>query len=202
MSLAVPLTPTASPLTAKDFQDLAQAQTRAKKIRRAAGVAAMNGWLTGFFALTSAPFAPFSLASFLVTIGLGVIAYNEFRGRRRLLQFDPESAALLGWNQVAFLGLIATYCLWMLYTGLTGEGVFAAELKKNPELTGALGSVEQYDDLYRGIVLAVYGTIIMLSGIFQGGNAWYYFSRRKFLAGYVRETPAWICDVQRATAAR
>jgi hypothetical protein len=175
---------------------------RTKKIRKAAGVAAFNGWVTAFFALTSAPFAPFSMIGFLVTIGLAVVAYNEFQGRKRLLQLDQKAADMLGWNQLGFLALIVVYSLSMLYSGLTGESPFAAELSKTPELAEVLGPVQQYDDLYRLIIVAVYGTVIALSVVFQGGNAWYYFSRRRILAGYLKETPSWICDVQRATAAR
>jgi hypothetical protein len=201
MSIAVSANPAAGPLSAGHLQELAQAQSRAKKIRTAAGVAAFNGWMTAFFAVASAPFAPFSFAGALVTLGLGVVAYNEFQGRRKLLQFDARGADLLGWNQLGFLGLIVVYSAWMLFTGLTGEGPFAGELQRNPELAGVLGSLQQYDDLYRLIVVAVYGSVIVLSSIFQGGNAWYYFSRRKLLAGYLRDTPVWICDLQRATAA-
>jgi hypothetical protein len=42
--------------------------------------------------------------------------------------------------------------------------------------------------------------MIVLGVLFQGGYALYYFSRRKLLTGYVRDTPVWICDLQRATA--
>jgi hypothetical protein len=179
---------------------LEQAQVRAKQIRTAAGVAAFNGWVTAFFAAASAPFAPFSFVGALVTLGLGVVAYNEFQGRRKLLQFDARGADMLGWNQLGFLGLIVVYSAWMLFTGLTGAGPFAGELQKSPELASILGPVEQYDELYRMIVVAVYGTMIVLGVLFQGGYALYYFSRRKLLTGYVRDTPVWICDLQRATA--
>ena len=177
------------------------ANERAKKIRKAAGVAAFNGWMTGIFAVTSAPFAPFSIAGFLVTVGLGIVAYNEFQGRKRLLLFDDSAPRLLGWNQVGFLTMIIVYCLWMIFTGLTGEGPFAAELAAKPELREVLDSIDGLDYFYKLIVLAIYGTVIVLSAIFQGWNAYYYFSRRKHVEDYVRETPEWVIDVQRATAA-
>jgi hypothetical protein len=190
----------AEPLTPQHLQELSQAQQRAAKIRRAAGVAAFNGWMTAFFAAASAPFAPFSLIGLLTTVGMAVIAYNEFQGRKRLLRFDTGGATLLGWNQLGFLALIVAYSLAMLSSGLAGEGPFSSELKSSPELASVLGSVEQYDELYRLVLMAVYGSVIVLSAIFQGGNAWYYFSRRRLLEGYVRDTPDWICQVQRATA--
>jgi hypothetical protein len=189
------------PLGPQDHAALATANERAKKIRKAAGVAAFNGWVTAVFAVCSAPFAPFSIVGFLVTMGLTVVAYNEFRGRKRLLQFDPGAAKLLGWNQLGFLGLIIAYCSWMLFTGLTGESPIAAEMSRNLDLEGTFGLMGQFDYLYKAAVAAVYGSVIFLAVIFQGLNAIYYFTRRKLVASYLAETPEWVVDVQRTMAA-
>ena len=202
MSVATITPASGGPLTEEHRHELALAAGRAKKIRKAARVAAFNGWVTGIFAALSAPFALFSMAGFLVTVGLTLIAYNEFRGRKRLLQFDPSSSELLGWNQVALLTLIILYCLWMLFTGLTGAGPFAAEIKANPEIAAALGSLDEFDYLYKVLVVAVYGTVIVLTAIFQGLNALYYFTRRKHVEAYVQETPDWVLDLQRMTTPR
>jgi hypothetical protein len=85
----------AGPLLAEHHQQIASAHSRAAKIRSAAQVAAFNGWVTGAFALCSVPFAPFSVAGFLVTVGLGIVTYNEFRGRKMFQAFEPNAAALL-----------------------------------------------------------------------------------------------------------
>jgi hypothetical protein len=188
------------PLAQEHHHELALANERAKSIRKVARLAAFNGWVTGILAVLSAPFALFSMAGLLVTVGLSVIAYNEFRGRKRLLQFDPSAPALLGWNQVGLLTLIVVYCLWMLFVGLTSACPFAAEMKANPELADALGSLGEFDHLYKVLVVSVYGTVIVLSAIFQGLNALYYFTRRKHVEAYVRATPAWVLDLQRITA--
>ena len=68
------------------------ARDRAKTIRKAARVAAFNGWTTAAAAAFSAMFLVFdrSPLSIAVTLGLSIVAYNEFRGRKRLLNFDPE----------------------------------------------------------------------------------------------------------------
>jgi tetratricopeptide (TPR) repeat protein len=118
---------TDGPLDPQDHVALATANERARKVRKAAGVAAFNGWGTAVLAVCSVPFAPFSIVGFLVMVGLAIVAYNELRGRKRLLQFDPDAAKLLGWNQLGFLGLIIAYCAWMLFTGLTSESPLAAE---------------------------------------------------------------------------
>ncbi len=183
----------AGPLTQQHRHEVALANERAKKIRKAAGVAMFNGWATGIFAALSTPFALFSIDGFLVTVGLSVIAYNEFRGRKRLLQFDPLSPILLGWNQVGLMTLIIVYCLWMLLTSLTSADPFVAEVAANPELAGSLN---QFDHLYKDLVVTVYGTVIVLSVIFQGLNALYYFTRRKHVEAYVQETPEWVLDLQ------
>ena len=145
------------------------------------------------------PFAVFSIAGLLVTVGLAGVAYNEFRGRRRLLEFDPSAAALLGWNQLGFLALIVAYCAWMLYSGLTGENPFSAALAAHPELLDAGELPEWTHDLYHICLIGVYGSVIVLSVIFQGLNAFYYFTRRKHLDKYAAETPAWVRDLHRAT---
>ena len=163
-------------------------------------MAAFNGWATGIFAALSAPFAVFSVAGFLVTVGLSAVAYNEFQGRKRLLRFDPSSTALLGWNQVGLMTLIIVYCLWMIFTSLNGTGLFAAEIAKNPELADAASALSQFDSLYKDLALAIYGMVIVLTALFQGLNALYYFSRRKFVTAYVQETPRWVLDLQNLMA--
>lgn len=181
-------------------QQIASAHSRAAKIRSAARVAAFNGWVTGAFALCSLPFAPFSIAGFLVALGLAVVTYNEFRGRKMLLAYDPNAASLLGWNQVGFLGLIAAYSLWMIADAFTGAGPFSKEFQQYPELQQALGSAEQFQQLYRLVILAIYGSVIALSAAFQGYSACYYFTRLPIIQAYLQDTPGWIVEMQRATS--
>lgn len=187
------------PLTPDQQQQLAEARRRGQKIRRAASVAAFNGWSIAIFALLSAPFALFSLAGFFLAAGMAVVAYGEFAGRRRLLRFEPEAATRLGWNQLALLGLIVSYSLWMTAAGLTGVGPFSAEFAAQPELQEVLGSAEAFDKTYRLVLVGFYAIVIALSVAFQGGNAWYYFSRCRYVEAYINETPDWILDVQRLT---
>ena len=188
----------AGPLTPEHRHELILAKGRAKAIRKASKVAAFNGWATAIVAALSAPFALFSVAGLLVTIGLAVVAYNEFRGRKRLLDLDASSTTLLGWNQIGFLALIAGYCLWMVFTSM---GSFASELEAHPEYEEALGSLQEFEGLYRYLVVGFYGTVAVLSAIFQGLNALYYFTRRKYIDAYLQETPAWVRELERMTSA-
>jgi hypothetical protein len=187
------------PFTLAHTQELARANDRAKTIRRAARVAGFNGWVSALAAMCSAPFAYFSLVGLIATVALAVVAWNEFRGRKRLLAFDPSAAVILGWNQIGLLALVVVYCFWMLYASLTG-GDPLAELKANPELGELLGSGRGFELLYRQFIVGFYGLVILLTVIFQGGNAYYYFTRRRHIESYVRDTPAWVRDLQHATS--
>jgi hypothetical protein len=91
MAVATITTKPDGPLTKSHQDEIAAGHDRARKIRKAAAVANFNGWVTGFFAVTSAPFAFFSLTSFVVTVGLSIVTHNEFKGRNRLLRFDPTA---------------------------------------------------------------------------------------------------------------
>jgi len=184
-------------LSPEQRHELTLAKTRGKAIRKAANVASFNGWVTAVIAALSAPFAPFSIVGFLVTCGLAVVAYNEFRGRKRLLSLDPSAATLLGWNQLGFLAMISAYCAWMLFANIDS---FSSQLQANPELQEALGSLDEFEDLYRLVVVGLYGTVFVLSVIFQGLNALYYFTRRKYINAYLQETPAWVQEIERMSA--
>jgi len=157
-----------------------------KTILRAARVAGFNGWATGIVAALSLPFAFFSVTGAVIFVSLTAVAYNEFRGRRRLLKLDPAAATLLGWNQLGLLAVLTVYCCWMIFRGLTTPNPLAAELAANPDLRAVLGPTGQFDALYRQVIVGFYGIVIVLSAIFQGLNAVYYFTRRKHVEGQLR----------------
>lgn len=189
------------PLTAEHRQALALARDLAVPVRSAARAATFNAWTTGIIAALSAPFALFSVSGFIMAAGLTLVAYNEFRGRRRLLEFEPAAAATLGWNQIGLLALIVVYCVWTMVTSLTGDSSLVAALAASPELNQAGVELSEFGESFVQLfVIGFYGTVIGLSVIFQGANAIYYFTRRKYVARYVAETPAWVRDLQRASS--
>jgi hypothetical protein len=195
--LTATLTPTsAAPLDASHQREIAAAADQVKPIRRAIRVASFNAWSTLIVAVCSAPFALLSIDGYVVFAALAISAYNEFRGRRRLVDFDPSGATILGWNQLFLLAVITAYCLWAMYNGLTGENQIAAELANNEDVKAALGDVGV---LYRQLTVLVYGSVIAISAIFQGGNAIYYFTRRAVVEDYLATTPEWLVDLQLAT---
>ena len=179
-----------APLTAEQRLELMEANERARKVLGAAKVATFNGWTTGFFAAVSLLFAIFSLTGLVMGIGLGIVARNEFRGREMLRRFDPLGPRLLGRNQLGFMSLIIVYCLWSMY-----------QTANNPitDIPGLEAIVESYGSLVTNLTLAVYGIVIVLTAVFQGLNARYYFARTQRIKDHVRETPDWILEIQRST---
>jgi hypothetical protein len=184
------------PLSAAHRAALSKARLQSKRIVKAARVAAFNGWTTAIAAALSAPFAMFDMTGAVVTAGLSIIAYNEFRGRRQLLAFDPSAARLLGWNQLSLLAMVIVYCVWTLYSSLNASsGQLAAELQSYAELDQILGAEGGFQSLYRNVAISMYGGIIALSIFFQGANAFYYFSRERHVEEFVAETPTWARDL-------
>lgn len=192
--------PQYNPLDAAQHQKLAEANERIKPLSRVAKVAAFNGWVCGFFAAVSAPFALFDVASFIMAVGLTVVAYNEFKGRTLIRKLDASAGKLLGWNQVGFLTLICVYCLWQLVLGIFSPNPLEAEIKKHPELGQLIGSPDQLMWIYDAVMIGTYALVITLTAVFQGYNAYYYFSRGKKLAAHIEQTEPWIVDLQRTMA--
>jgi hypothetical protein len=118
--------------------------------------------------------ASFGVVSVLVTIGLIVVAVNEFRGRQQVLRLNPNGLKLMGWNQAFFMSMIVAYCVWALYTNLTGPNQFDVA-QADPDarmLIEQSFSKEQLDILKDGwplFVCSIYVPVIILTLVFQGG---------------------------------
>ena len=202
MTQSAPIPPQGTvnaPLSAQHYQALRDAKNGRKKIDFAIGVATFNGWSLGVFAALSALILPlsFSFSGLLVSIGLGVVAWNEFTGRAMLRLLDPQGARRLGFNQIGLGAVIVGYCVWSLLAALFGPDAYAEVIAENPELGQILGST---GDLYRFIAAAVYGGAIVLTIPYQALMAWYYFSRVRHIMRYVEQTPAWVTELHRSAA--
>lgn len=203
MAFAVPLSPRGGnasqvdPLSADHRRQLAAAREQSRVIRKAARVANFNGWTTAVIAALSLPFSLSSPVGLALTAGLAFVAFNEFRGRKRILSFDPTGATLLGWNQLGLLAMITAYCLWMMVTSLDEASAVATEVRAYADLDAALGSTGGFSALIKVVAISFYGVVIFLSVLFQGATAWYYFSRRRRIADFVAQTPEWIRELQR-----
>jgi hypothetical protein len=186
-----PATHDGGPLSPEHQKELVQATERARKVLGAVKVATFNGWTIGVFAAITLLFALFSMTALVVGAGMAVVSWNEFRGRTMLRAFDPKGPRLLGRNQVGFMSLLVGYCLWSIYRTLTNP---ITEIEGLEQFAGIAG------DLVTNLTVAVYGAVIVLSVLFQGLNALYYFRRVRPVEEYVRETPRWIVELQRSTS--
>jgi len=178
------------PLSARELRTLSQASIQQKKVLRAAKVASLNGTCTAIFAACALVGGVFSTMSLVMGLALAGVAYNEFRGRKLLQQMDLSAPRVLGWNQVAFMGLLIGYAAWNMYIGLNTPSSLAAY----PGLDAKVGITK----LQHFLTVSLYGGLIVATIIFQGGCAWYYFTRTEHLRAYIAETAPWVMDVQRA----
>jgi hypothetical protein len=206
MNSYVPAAPaTGNPLTPQQFQQITTANERSRKIRRAAAVAAFNGWSLGVCAVVSTLFLPlsiipFSPTAFIVAAALWTVTIIEFRGRQRLLAYDPTACRLLGWNQIGLLLLLVGYCLWSILnayfhpTSLLSGAI-------SPELQGSL-DLTSFEAMIFPLTLVVYGTVIVVAILVQGGNALYYFTRERLVRSFLAETEPWVIEVQKSAAAK
>lgn len=180
-------------LTPEQQQELHDARERAGSFLGAAKVAAFNGWTVGFFAVVSILFGFFSRTSFLVGVGLALVARNEFVGRSRLRSLDPSGLELLWRNQVGFTALIVAYCAWSIYRAAVAPD------PRMTELADLLG--DGAGELIQSLTVILYSAVIVATVIFQGLNARYYFVRVAMIREYVRDTPQSVLDLQRSTVA-
>jgi multisubunit Na+/H+ antiporter MnhE subunit len=177
-------------LTPEQKQAIGDAKAREASFAGAAKVAAFNGWTFGFFAAISILFGLFSIPGFLVGVGLAAVTRNEFVGRKRLLAYDPEGLELLWRNQIGLMALIVAYCAWSLYRAVAFPDPGLADMT---EIIGQEGVA-----LMQELTAGAYVAVIVLTVLFQGLNARYYFVRIARLREYLRDTPSWVLDLQRS----
>ena len=193
--------PDGVPLSADSMKAIARAQKHAKRIRTATFLATFNFWsaaifagFTCLYAVVSLAFGSVSIVALTVGAGLSIIASNELRGRRMLQQFNLRGPRLLGWNQIGYLALITVYCAFRVSHTLAGDGEYGQIMMQHPELSDFL---EPVGEMMRWGIFATYVLIFVISSVVMGGNAIYYFTRRKHLQAYLDETPAWVVDFLR-----
>lgn len=192
--LPPPLPPAASPLSAEHLRQLAAARAAGKRISRAVAVARFDGWSVAAFAALTLLFGFTSVSGIVMAAGLGLVAFLELRGAGKIRNLEPGAARALGFNQLGLGGLLVAYSVWQIVGQLTGTGEYAQLAASDPQLAQMLAPVE---DLTRMIILGVYGGLIVVSLVAQGGLAMFYFTRTKLIRDYALQTPAWIVTLQK-----
>jgi hypothetical protein len=185
------------PLTPDQLQQLAAARAAAGKIQRVASVAAFDGWTIAIFAALSFICGIGGVTGPVMGAAMGTIAGIELMGVPKLRRLDSRAARTLGYNQLAFASLLVLYAVWSLWGEYHGQGMLASLSASDPSVRDML---KDYEPMMRMIALAVYGSLIVAVIAAQGGMALYYFTRAKRIEQYVRQTPAWIIQMQQAVA--
>ena len=187
------------PISPAQLAEFEEANRRLRKISNAAKLAAFNGWAAAILAGISLLVAmlDLSVVGILAVVVLAVVAVNEFRGRRMLLRLDLRGPRELGLNQVGLMLAVIAYAVWQLVAALAGPNPYAAEIAAEPGLQGSLAPISE---MVRTISVLVYASLIVLTLVFQGLNAWYYFTRARCIRSHLAQTPDWIVQLQRRSA--
>ncbi len=184
------------PLSPKDMEALVAARQRAKKLRRAASVAAFSGWSMAIFAAITLLSALFGdLIALAAGVALSVIAWNELRGAAMLARFDRRGPSLLGRNQLALAMLIIAYAAWSLMAALRSPMLASVGGSTgDPNMDATIARLESL------ILYSLYITLAAVGAVIPPLTAWYYYSRAPILRDFLAQTPAWIADTLRAAA--
>ncbi len=192
-----PPVPNSSPLDEAQWQMLRDAQVRRKAVLKAAGVAKFSACtmliMAGLGVMSLA--MDHSIESVVIVVAITVMGLIELSGAKRIAAAVPSAARDLGFNQLALLALIVIYCVVQMVTFSARGSSFLVSPEFRQTMTQlpsleAMG--EKLDSLAPLLVCGFYGLVILLSVLFQGGLALYYFSRRKVIQSFLNETPEWV----------
>lgn len=165
-----------------------------RRVRRAVVVAKGDGWSVGVFGGLSFLLGLGSWPAMLLGAAMIGAAVVELHGAARLRSLQIGAARRLGFNQIGLTATLSLYALWSIHLELTGQGALAGAAA-DPQLAEILGSVK---DLAQQLAMVVYGGLIVVAVFGQGGLAWYYFTREKYVRRYLESTPTWIISMQHA----
>jgi len=194
---SAPKPPTPAPLDYATMEQMAKAQGPYRRLRRAASVAAGDGWtivIFGGLSLLCTLAFGFSLNGFLLGTALVVMGVVEIKGGKALLKLDPTAPRRLCWNQIFLASALTVYAIWNLLATLGGH---TSELAREIASLDA-GMANDIEHMYVVITRLMYVCLIVVSVLAQGGLAFYYHRREKMLADYLATTPPFILEMQRA----
>lgn len=171
-----------TPLTQQ--RELARAAELGAPLRRAAKIARANGLGYAVFGvLTILLSLPAGIAGLLLGGCLLAVGIAQQRMAPRLVGGDRGSPLALARNELLLLGAITAYAVAQM-TILRANT--AAELEMFGDSAGVdvAGLVDE-------IASAVYGSVIVVSLLYQGGMALYFRRRAPLVERYVSEVPGW-----------
>ena len=191
---------TGSPLhsgpTPQHVEQIATAKRLGKKIRRVTSVATIDAWTVAVFAGLTLLTGFMSFPAVALGSGMGFVAMLEFRTVEQLKRLNPKAPARLARNQLILGAFLFIYAAWNLFQSYHNAGNdISSQIGNDPQLRQMLGGV---DDLAKTIMVALYGSLMVIALVGPGLTALYYWSCAPHIKRYVEQTPAWILDLQRA----
>jgi hypothetical protein len=187
-----------SPLNEAQLQALAQARAAQRKLRFASFIALSNVIGLGTFAFLSLAFGLLELSLSPMAVALALLAWNEARGRRLLLDGDAQAPRRLAFNQLALFGCVLFHCIYSAVVAWTGPSLLDTVLLADPSLPDVLGgaadgagtSLGELSQWGRVAALVIYGAVALGSAAVQGLTALYYSSLKPTVAA-LAAAPAW-----------
>ena len=181
----------AGPLASADYAAVRQALAARRPVQRAARIArasAISTLLIGAISLPIVVLSP-SWMGAVATVALFTVGAIEYRGADLLSKAQLRAASLLARNQLLLLGLVVLYCVGQIVRAQQAPpgGMLSAETRAQ-----VADLIPNLDQMVRDWVIFGYGLVILLSLACQGGLAWYYFTRRRYLRDIQNATPPWI----------
>lgn len=174
-------------LSAEERAALARARDALRPVHRAGRWATFTLWTVGGFgALTVLWGLVAGGGGLVVGAALMAVAWNERRGRDRLLALDPHGARILGWNQILLAAVITVYL---------GLVILRSRTTTDPSLQELQTMVGLDPDLVADLTTMVYGAVIVIVDLVQVFMARFHFRRESMAEAVRRDTPPWVLDV-------
>lgn len=186
--------PTTTP-SPQQLKEIATARVLGRKVRCAASIATGSAWTIAFFGAVTVITSIGSWPGFALGVGMCVLSYFEFKGAREIRQLNPQAPRRLARNQVLLGAAVTIYAVVSLVASLSSPGVVASAVGQDAQAQQMLGS---FIELERALNVIVYGVVILAAVLGCGGTALYYMTRQRHIESYVRQTPKWIVELQRA----
>lgn len=185
--------PAVTPASPQHLEQIDAARKRGKAINNCAGVAKLSGWTIAIFGAITVITSIGSIIGMALGVGMCVLAQYELRGAKDIRRLNADAPKKLARNQLILGGLVLLYSLGSLWTALHTPSELAEALgSEGAQMFGSYIEMERY------AYIALYGTMIVGAILGCGGTALYYARRKQLIEKYVRETPPWIVELQRA----
>jgi hypothetical protein len=187
--------PTVTGPSPQHLEQIAAARKRGKAIKRCASTATFSAWTMAIFGACTVLGSIGSWVGMALGVGMCVLSHFEFKGARDIRRLDINAPKRLARNQMILCAALLIYSVASLWTALSGPSEIDKALGNDQALKQMVGSVTEVE---RSITIGLYTLVGAAAILGCGGAALYYNSRKKHIEAYVRETPPWITQLERA----